>query len=317
VITPLKDAYGPEADRSNVADYLELLALAGTPLRRAELADFLNEVDWVVRSRELYQLGEAGSDEPSEDEDEGGAGAAPSDLAASDVFELLALRAEALDQRYPFVLTATRLEARDALADEHLPYLTLLAITVAHHHRVDTHVAPERVFETCVAQAMSARGLRTVDTGALGRGAGRFGELVVSVGEAVGLIGDPGRAIYRTHANEEGVDTVSHLSWGDLRAGHWVFIGQATCAKSNEWARKIEEPRPEQWGDLITCVVPPIGYLAVPHHVEDEQIMYLSRNHRRLVLDRLRLSRHLGQPSAQQVAVLDAVRSADVFHPLR
>jgi hypothetical protein len=32
VITPRKDAYGPDADRSNLADYLELLALNGMVL---------------------------------------------------------------------------------------------------------------------------------------------------------------------------------------------------------------------------------------------------------------------------------------------
>ena len=94
----------------------------------------------------------------------------------------------------------------------------------------------------CVAEVMSQRGLLTVDTGAAGRGPGSFDDLVSSVGESLGLISAPSAAPHRTHANEEGVDTVSHLSWDDQRAGHWVFIGQATCARSNEWGGKIEEP---------------------------------------------------------------------------
>lgn len=316
MITPIKDGYGPEADRSNLADYLEVLALSGDSLRRAELADFLSDRDWVVRSRELFELGDPLDEEPSEDEDEGGAGAAPSEVAAGDVFEVLALRMQELGDRYPFFLTDTRLELRDPQTDDHAAYLALLAITIAHHHKLSCGVAPERLFEECVAQAMTSRGLRTVDTGAVGRGQGKFPELVLAVGDAIGLVGAPAAAVYRTSANEEGVDTVSHLTWGDQRAGHWVFIGQATCAKSNEWARKIEEPRPEQWKDLLTSVVPPIGYLAVPHHVEDAHMTHLSRNHSRLVLDRLRLSRHL-VPSAGQAAIVEAVRSADVFHPLR
>lgn len=317
MITPVRDAYGRDADRSNLADYLEVLSLTGEPLRRAELADFLKDRDWVVRSRELFESGDGLSDEPSEDDDEGGVGASPSEVAAGDVFEVLALRAQALDEGYPFVIADSHLDLCEPLTDAHMPYLALLAITVAHHHDVDCEVVPERLFEECVAQAMTRRGLRTVDTGAAGRGKGKFAELVVTVGDTVGLIGAPGKAAHRTYANEEGVDTVSHLSWGDQRAGHWVFIGQATCAKSNEWERKIEQPRPEQWGDLMTCVVPPIGYLAVPHHIEDEQLTYLSRNHGRLVLDRLRLSRHLGSLSERQEAMVAAVRSADVYHPLR
>ena len=51
MIAPLKDAYGPEADRSNLADYLELLALTMKPLREAEFADFLKDRKWFVRSR--------------------------------------------------------------------------------------------------------------------------------------------------------------------------------------------------------------------------------------------------------------------------
>jgi hypothetical protein len=293
-----------------------VLSWTGEPLRQADLADFLKDRDWVVRSRELFEPGDALSEEPPEDDDEGGAGASPSEVAAGDVFEVLGLRAQALGDAYPFVVTDTRLELRVPLTPTHMAYLALLAITIAHHYDVDCEVVPERLFEECVAQAMALRGLRTVDTAAAGRGEGRFAELVVNVGDAVGLIGAPASAAYRTHANEEGVDTVSHLSWGDQRAGHWVFIGQATCAKSNEWARKIQEPRPEQWASLITSVVPPIGYLAVPHHVEDEQLSNLSRNHGRLVLDRLRLSRHLGSLSERQHAMVTAVQTASVYHPL-
>lgn len=317
MIAPLKDAYGPEADRSNLADYLELLALTMKPLREAEFADFLKDRKWFVRSRELFQLGDVDRDEPSEDEDDGGVGPAPSEEAAADIFELLALRQQALADRYPFVLTDTQLELRGDLGDEHMPYLALLAITVGHHNDLDCGLAPERVFEECVAEVMSQRGLLTVDTGAAGRGPGSFDDLVSSVGESLGLISAPSAAPHRTHANEEGVDTVSHLSWDDQRAGHWVFIGQATCARSNEWGGKIEEPRPEQWGPMLTCVVPPIAYLAVPHHIEDAQLTTLSSNHGRLVLDRLRLSRHLGMPSEHQATMIDAIRAADVYHPLR
>lgn len=316
MITPVKDAYGPEADRSNLADYLEVLALSGQPLRRAEFADFLKDREWFVRSRELFQLGEGNGSEPSEDEEDGGVGAAPSDLAAGDIFEVLALRAQSLGDSYPFVLTRTQLEHRETIADEHMPYLVLLAITVGHYNDLQCDVTPERLFEECVAQAMTNRGLLTFDTGAAGRDPGGFADLVRAVGDSVDLIAAPSAGPHRTHAKEEGVDTVSHLSWGDKRGGHWVFIGQATCAKSNEWARKIEEPRAEQWGPLLTCVVAPIPYLAVPHHVEDEHLMVLSRSHGRLVLDRLRLSRHLGAPSRQQAAIVNAMRSTDVYHPL-
>jgi hypothetical protein len=316
VITPRKDAYGPEADRSNLADYLELLALNGKILRRAELADFLKDDTWDVRSRELYHSG--GDIEPTEDDEDGGVEPSPSELAAADIFGILSLRADTLGDRYPFIVSDTHLTLRDALSDAQRAYLALLAVTVAHHHGValgNDGLLAERVFEECVAQAMADRGLLTVDSGQAGREGGGFAELVRKVADAVRLVSAPEGAIFRTRAKEEGVDTVSHLCWGDQRAGHWVFIGQATCARSNEWEAKIEEPRPEQWSDLLTCVVPPIAYLAVPHHVEDAQLDALSRNHGRLVLDRLRLARHLGPLSENQIAVVDAVRAEDVYHP--
>jgi hypothetical protein len=317
VITPRKDAYGPEADRSNLADYLELLALHGQILRRAELADFLKDREWNVRSRELYTDGSTDGG-PREDAEDGGVDASPSEVDAGDIFEILRLRADTLGSLYPYTVSDAQLTLHDELADGQRAYLALLAVTVAHHHGVvlpGAGLLAERVFEECVAQAMRERGLLTIDSGQAGREGGGFVELVRGVAEAVRLVSAPREAIFRTRAKEEGVDTVSHLSWGDRRAGHWVFIGQATCARSNEWEAKIEEPRPEQWSDLLTCAVPPVAYLAVPHHVEDTQLDALSRNHGRLVLDRLRLARHLGPLSENQAAVLEAVRAEDVYHP--
>jgi len=317
VIEPRRDAYGPEADTSNLADYVELLALAGMPLKRAELADYLAEQRWVVRSRELFYDPQVDRGEPTEDEQEGGAEASPSEVAAGNVFELLAARAAALGARYPFALDGHQLVAIEPITDDHNAYLCLLAITVAHHYEVETDERPERIFETVVADVMSARGLATVDTALAGRGRGDFRALVRAVGDAVGLIAAPDAASSREHANEEGVDTVSHLSWGDVRSGHWVFIGQATCARSSDWEVKIQEPKPAQWGPLLSSVVRPLPYLAVPHHVEDAHLLDLSSNSERLILDRLRLARHLGDLSGEQASLLKAVSDEDVYHPLR
>jgi hypothetical protein len=317
VITPRKDAYGPEADRSNLADYLELLALNGKVLRRAELADFLRDREWDVRSRELYTDGST-EGEPPEDAEDGGVDASPSEVAAGDIFEILRLRADTLGEVYPYVVGEAQLTLREELTDGQRAYLALLAVTVAHHHNVvpgGANLLAERVFEECVAQAMRDHGLLTADSGQAGREGGGFPARVRKIADAVQLVSAPEDAIFRTNAKEAGVDTVSHLSWGDRRAGHWVFIGQATCAQSNEWAAKIEEPRPEQWSDLLTCAVPPVAYLAVPHHVEDAQLDELCRNHGKLVLDRLRLARHLGTLSQNQAALLEAVRAEDVYHP--
>jgi len=316
VIEPRRDAYGPEADTGNLADYLELLALARTPLRRAELADYLAEERWVVRSRELFHDLDPEEDSPGEDQQDGGAGPLPADVAAADVFELLQFRADQLQEHYPFELVGNQLCLREPLEDNQKPYLSLLAITVAHHYSVETSLHPERVFESLVASVMRTRGLTSVDTGEVGRGTGDFRALVRNVAERLELIAAPDAASSRAAANEEGVDTVSHLSWGDVRPGHWVFIGQATCAQSNEWARKVLEPKPPQWGPLLSCVVKPLAYLAVPHHVESAHLLYISNSSERLVLDRLRLARQSRDLSDDELTLLEEVTGAAVHHPL-
>lgn len=317
MIEPRKDAYGAEADTTHLADYLELLALTGRPLRRANLSDFLADNNWPVRSRELYHAAGPGTpgSEPSEDELESGPGVSPADEAAGRVFDLLATREDLLGSSYPFASDGVQLTVVDPLTDEHHLYLALLAITVAHHYDVAVPSPPEDAFEAVVAAAMGARGLQTIDMGLAGRTSTDFREAVRGAGEAIGVLPAPGAAPSKRQANEEGVDTISHLSWGDTRPGHWLFIGQATCARSGEWARKMSEPKRGQWGKLLGSVIRPIAYLAVPHHMETHQMLHLSTGDERLVLDRIRLCRHLPSLGGDQQNILDAVLREPVYHP--
>ena len=317
MIEPRKDAYGADADTTHLADYLELLALAGRPLKRAGLSDYLGDLNWPVRSRELYHAAGPGTvgAEPSEDELESGPGVSPADEAAGRVFDLLAERHELLGVRYPFVNDGLELTVVDSIGEDQRLYLALLAITVAHHYDVAAPAVPEREFEAIVADAMAARGLLTVDMGEAGRTTPDFREAVRSAGEDIGVLPSPDSAPSREHANEEGVDTISHLSWGDTRPGHWLFIGQATCATSGEWRRKICEPKPRQWGPLLGSVIRPIAYLAVPHHMETHQMLDVSSREGSLVLDRIRLCRHLPSLRGSLRSILDAVLSERVYHP--
>ncbi len=315
MIEPRKDAYGAEADSTHLADYLELLAIADRPMRRAELADYLDDLKWTIRSRELYHAAVTGPDEePYEDDVEGGPGMSPATEASDRVFELLADRAELLGDLYPFELADGRTVRRTPEA-QHDAYLVLLAITVAHHYDVATGTPAERVFEAVVAQAMRARGLRTFNMADAGRGPGDFRDAVEAAGREIGLVAAPDAAPSRTHANEEGVDTVSHLGWGDTRPGHWIFIGQATCGQSGSWQGKIQEPWQDQWQLMLGSSIRPSAYLAVPHHVETAQMMHLSTGTSRLVLDRLRLCRHIDPVTRPQQEMIDAVVAEGVYHP--
>ena len=42
-------------------------------------------------------------------------------------------------------------------------------------------------------------------------------------------------------AKDENVDILCHLPWGDMRSGVWVMLGQVTCAKSEQWEKKIKD----------------------------------------------------------------------------
>ena len=315
MIEPRKDAYGPEADASNLADWLELLALAGRPMTRADLADYLRDNTWTVRSRELYHTA-AAEQEPGEDEVDGGAGVDPTEEQAGDVFAVSERRSAELGALWPFVVDDLSVTGKDPLGPEHQPYLRLLALTVAHHYDVEVDEAPEHVFEGVVARALRARGLATFEFGAGGRQTENdFRATVQLAGPELLLITSPEGAMSRKAANDEGVDTISHFSWGDRRPGHWLFIGQATVGRSNTWKAKIKEPDPPQWAGLLGSHILPTAFLAVPHHVEDTQLYAITEGTSRLVLDRLRLCR-FGEAEAPGVdQVLAAVLASGAFDP--
>jgi hypothetical protein len=314
-IEPRTDVYGKEADGSALADYVELLALADQRLTQADLADLIADNDWKVRSRELFQAIPAITD----DDDEPLADAVERDLqehpaadASRHVFDILDERASLLGIDYPFLRTGAQLEKRVPLEGRHNRYLCLLATTVAHSYRVPTAANPRELFEELVADSLAARLVLTVNMGQIGREQADFGQALEQAAGKLALQAAPDAAPRRTFANEAGVDTVSHLGWGDLRPGHWVLIGQATCGKSETWPRKIMEPTPDTWGPWLGSLVAPIPFLAVPHHIEAHHLYQLTSTYRRLVLDRLRLCPHLSSLTEAQESLLNDVLAHEV-----
>lgn len=316
MLRPEKDRYGPEADRSNLADYLELLALDGSPMSRGDLADFLRDANWTVRSRELYVNAGGPEPEPGEDLQDGGVEMTPQERWAEEVFTICEARGTFLGSRYPFSTGEDRLECRPFVC-AHRAYLALLSITVAHHYELPTasSEAPERVFEELIGQVFENRGLLTCNLGALGRTGLNFRDRVLAAGHKIAVSATPEAAISRTHANDEKVDTISNLAWGDQRGGHWLYIGQATVGDSSTWQAKMMQPRPHQWQDLMSSVIVPTPYLAVPHHVEDAQLADLVRGDHRLVLDRMRIARYLRTITAGAGALIQKMRAEEPYDP--
>ncbi len=317
-IEPRADAYGKEADGSALADYIELLALDSQSLTQADLADLIADNDWKVRSRELFQAippVEDSGDEPPEDSVDRDLQEHPAAEASRRVFDIIHERATLLGSDYPFQMNGARLERRSSRESCHDRYLCLLATTVAHAYSVPTAISPRNLFEAIVAQSLATRFVLTVNMGEIGREEGDFARALELAANQLELQAAPDAAPRRTHANEAGVDTLSHLHWRDLRPGHWVLIGQATCGKSETWARKVMEPTPDTWGPWMGSLVPPIPYLAVPHHVESHHLFQLTSTYRRLILDRLRLCPHLSDLDSAQQTLLDEVLSQDVARP--
>jgi hypothetical protein len=298
------DAYGTYARHSALADYGEVVAWRQGSFAEATLADLIRDNAWVRRLGDLMRLPddqvEEEAVEAAAEEDGGGMDDEPWGAAASEVFDLLRDRADTLGDSYPFTVTEV-LERREPTGTHAELYLALLALTVSHAYDVACgDLNPRQVFEESVEASLSAKGLLATNMGRAGRESGQFDDAVMAAGEAVGLRPTPGAATRRVYANDEKVDALAHLRWDDDRAACWTFIGQATCAASDEWPRKLAEVAPNIWRDYLGIQTFPLPFLAVPHHVGRPMFDYLVRQEARMVLDRLRL--------CQRDTLLDAER---------
>ena len=314
VITcPEPDVYGQYARASLLADYVELLVLKEQPVRRAALADFLadNGRSWdldLIRSAER-QVTDEKPGPISEHIDEAGD-------RASIVFEQMKERSNVLGCRYPFTITDAGevLPPSPGSNPKSSPYVSILMLTIAHAFNVHSPHRPEELFEGIVTRVLRSRGLRSTGLAAHRRKRGSFGEVLRIACQEVGLKAAPDAAPRLTHAHDEGVDVLCHLAWEeDLRPGTWGFIGQVTVGKSDSWGRKISEPKPGPWARRTGTWIPPLPFLAVPHHVERPMMEKLASDNDAVVLDRLRLVRWFKDKiSAEEQEVIRAVDQEEV-----
>jgi hypothetical protein len=311
MIEPNPDWYGSYARRSALADYLELLALSGRSVSVEDLADLIRDNQWI------QILGERISDHSeSEEEAEDTKLGEELDRAlerATDVLAVIRERVFATADHYPFQLSQDgRLRfSGDRPAND--PYVRLLAVTIAHALRLELTRPPYQVFEGIVEEALSSWGLSTVGVGARARIGGGFAKVLAASCASVGLDAYPGRASHKIYANDEGSDVLSNLWIGDRRPGGVQLVGQVTCARSNDWDQKIQEPAPDQWRNWLGGMRSPVIYLAVPHHVEDVMRSYLMEKRDRDVVDRLRLAPILAAPIVGESEIIDSVLGENVI----
>lgn len=284
------DVYGKYARLSAVADWVEKLAIDGRNLSEGDLADYIVDNDWQFR--EMWAtVAEAESEDSGDETESSEEQITEARKDARSIFAILEERQAILGERYPFHFVGKRLLAVDDVDPYSSAYLVLWAITLAQAYKLVQSPDPTRVFEDLVAPCVRSDRLDTVNFGELRRQRQTFPEALIEAGKLLLLPTDPDAAIRSASAQDEKADMLGHLSWGDMRAGLWSFVGQATCAKSEAWERKIVETGAPQWSSWLGAGVRPTIFLAVPHHVESLHLRRLMQQSERIVLDRLRLAR--------------------------
>lgn len=282
-------AYGRYARGSCLADYLELVALqdeeaaSGTSLETA-----LRQAEWWNTPRGLFTV-DPDVDTDADPEDSEGL-EDPEDPDWPDwTFNILRERQQTLGENYPFAVEARQLR-RLPNSSRHKAYLQLLAATVAHAYGEEPATDPRQVFELMIVSALAQMGMRATGMGTATTQGRKFPRELLDAGGRVGLKPSINPVPRKRNAKDAGVDALGVADWSDHRVGQITFLLQATLAKSEEWEKKIREPRPDLWVGYLNERHYPIAALAVPHHIEREHLSHLVHDHA-TALDRLRLTR--------------------------
>lgn len=299
LISPNIDLYGSKARVSALADYVELAALLGKTVTRADLADLIADNDWTLRPTRGYVVASEVDEDP---------------LAWADsVFAILDERSSVLAEKYPFEFKRNALKWRDsALRPIDSSYVSLLAITSAHAFSIDTSVNVEGLLERIVADTLRSMGLGVASVGVTDRKGG-FVEAVQQAGLELGLAPDPDPRPRSVSAKDEGVDTVAGLVWRDgRRGGHFLFIGQVTVGKSDTWKSKLKEPEGKKWAGYLREDLFPQAFLAIPHHVEAQHVTWMMASDAGVVIDRLRIVLKKPPNSSDEVLVIEGLLACDI-----
>lgn len=304
-VEPRPGVYGTYGDATLLADFLELVALKGVTVSRAQLADLVADTslaNWRARDEELFiPAGEPAPSKTDEDDEKD---------AAARVFDLLLERRSLLGAEYPFDVTAERIAAATVPATPN-SYLGLLAITVAHSYALTTGRPATEVFESFVTEVIRERCL-DVSNFARDRAAfPTFDDAVIATGTTIGFQPTPSAAPRKRMANDEKGDVLAHLHWQDNRSDTWGWVGQVTCAQTQEWEKKIEETSDRHWKAYLGIVGSPMVFLAVPHHADEVHRLYITTRSERVLLDRPRLARRTSPLSADEMNIWEVVVATD------
>ena len=232
---------------------------------------------------------------------------------ASLVFDLLTERRLVLSSLYPYEVDEHMISRRCEVDIESSRYLAMLSLTVAHAFKVHLSSRPHEMFEQIVARVLRNRGLLSVGFAAIRRKHGAFDRALYAACEQVCLRAAPNAAARATYAHDRGVDILCHLSWeAEVRENSWVFIGQATVARSDEWGEKMNQPSLGAWKRFVGVFNHPMRFLAVPHHVDRPMMEMLATDGDGVVLDRLRLVKFKDANDCSEREMIRAIAHARV-----
>ncbi|WP_419838407.1 hypothetical protein [Candidatus Poriferisodalis sp.] len=307
--------YGRYARPGALCDYLELLAWAGHTFSVEEVADFVRDSEYTGLLRDQissdFDHGTTDRDAPDTDPDLSESVDASADVVNNAVAEFYERR-EILQDGYPYIVGPP---SRSIIArgekQTHCPYDSLLTLSVAHATKARiTGVELSALFEQIVEACFESFGIRTA---LLNNGANDYPSRVQQAARHVGLSVNVANASYRQRAIDDGTDLISNFWPLDVRPGGVQLIGQATCAKSDEWHNKMTEAKPAHWSKMMGTGPEPIRYLAVPHHVDSRyRRLLLERENDTDIVDRLRLALPERDLLADESRVCDYVCSQQV-----
>lgn len=282
LIDPDIDAYGTKGRITCLTDYFEVAALNGINYSISEMGDLIKDNGWD--SLPLSNIKHAGADYE--------------EVYQSDRVEdweiilqgTIEQRNIELGSKYPFKIESNRLVEKP-YDDLHLIYIELLGISFLHGNKIYERFSLQKlssIFELSVTECLSQKGLNGKNFGTAGGSSGNFPERLKNTFEGTGLIPKE-EIIFNRYAKDEKVDTIGGIFWKDNRKlnQHWIFLGQSTIAKSDEWERKMIEINLDRWKEFLDSRILPQGFLAVPYHIDNEHLKYMVQG--RVVLDRINL----------------------------
>lgn len=298
LIDPKIDIYGSDGRTAALADLVEVRAINGVLTTAADLADLVADMGWTNKPLRLIEDGKGDEERP--------------ESLANQAFTLISDRTQYLAEKYPFTFKLGSLvsESRETLMSS--PYFAILSVAIAHAWKFPTvEKSPELIFESLVTEALRDR-MTVVQFGTSSDMQGTFPTRLRESAEAIGLSASPNPVPRRLKARDAGVDTLGGHIWKDGRRGHWVFLGQATCGKTDTWSSKLSEPQPSLWREYLQEPLTPQRFLAVPHHVDARFMDYLHKQDQGLLLDRIRLSSGLKSPTQDSLPLMEQVLGAGI-----